>query len=248
MRNYIIRFDDLCSTMDWDKFERIKKVLEKNNIKSVLGVVPSNKDSALNISDKMSEELFYNRVHHFKNYGDTIAQHGLYHILQTCSGGILKINKYGEICDLPYEKQVELLKKGKELLIEKGVWEPYYMAPAHSFDENTLRALEKLEFVALTDGWGGYPYKLKNIICVPQLFAKPFTRFNIGYQTICLHTNNMTDSQINSFINFVESNKNNFVDFKDIINNSSLLKFNLRKSALYYSSKFLIPIIRTLRK
>ncbi|SEJ29189.1 hypothetical protein SAMN04488018_12217 [Myroides marinus] len=248
MRKYIVRFDDLCPTMDWNKFSKIKEALEEYGIKSVLGVVPINRDPVLNIADNITEEMFYHNIIKFKNYGDTIAQHGTYHIMHNCSGGIMKINKYGEICELPYNKQLELLTIGKQILVERNIWEPYYMAPAHSFDDNTLKALKELNFLALTDGWGGYPYQLEDIICVPQLFAKPFTKFNIGYQTICLHTNNMNKFQIEEFVNFIHSNKGSFVNFKDIVANKDLLKPSITKFMLYNVSKFTIPIIRSIRK
>ena len=44
MAKYLMRFDDINSRMNWDKFLVLKNVLEKYNIKSMLGVVPNCKD------------------------------------------------------------------------------------------------------------------------------------------------------------------------------------------------------------
>ena len=42
----IIRFDDICPNMNWDSFLYIKESLNKLRIKSLLGVIPNNKDKS----------------------------------------------------------------------------------------------------------------------------------------------------------------------------------------------------------
>ena len=42
-----VRLDDITPDMDWDKFERFKKVLDEHDIKPLIGVVPDNKDEKL---------------------------------------------------------------------------------------------------------------------------------------------------------------------------------------------------------
>ena len=41
---YILRFDDICSTMNWNKWNSIEDILIKHNIKPILAIVPDNKD------------------------------------------------------------------------------------------------------------------------------------------------------------------------------------------------------------
>ena len=54
MARYLMRFDDINSRMDWKRFFTIKKVLEKYNIRSILGVVPNCKDKTLEVGKKNS--------------------------------------------------------------------------------------------------------------------------------------------------------------------------------------------------
>ena len=47
MSKYLMRFDDINSRIDWDRFFKIKEKLEKYQIKSILGVVPTCLDENL---------------------------------------------------------------------------------------------------------------------------------------------------------------------------------------------------------
>ena len=60
--------------MNWENFSAIKNVLVKYNIKSILGVVPENKDPHLNVSSYYSG--FFQSIRDCADYGDSIAQHG----------------------------------------------------------------------------------------------------------------------------------------------------------------------------
>lgn len=242
---YIVRFDDITPGMNWDNFFKVKKTLEKYNIVSVLGVVPSNQDPNLNIEDPISLEDFFYRIRAYKKYGDTIAQHGTHHLYDTQDSGLLKINNDSEFAGNPYIKQLSRLASGKEILESHGVWEPFFMAPAHSFDLNTLRALKELGFKAVTDGYGFYPYQVEGINLVPQLVGKPIPKINFGIQTICLHTNSMSEDEINRFNEFIHNNNKCFLDFKLIINvkpSSAFLNY-----ISFYTSKFLLKTIRWVR-
>ena len=57
MARYLMRFDDINSRMDWNRFFTIKKVLEKYNIRSILGVVPNCQDKTLEVGKKKFQFL-----------------------------------------------------------------------------------------------------------------------------------------------------------------------------------------------
>lgn len=211
---FLIRFDDVCPTMSWEKFYIVKSRLEVLNIKSILGVVPECRDPNLNVDDECAE--FFDRVRCWKKYGDTIAQHGTYHVYDTDSAGILGINTRSEFAGHDYVTQFERMQHGKHILINEDVWEPYFMAPAHSFDETTIQVLADLGFQALTDGYGFYPYTHGSIVMVPQLTSKPF-KIGFGYSTICLHINSMTHHEIERLLNFVTLYADRFVDFPYVV-------------------------------
>lgn len=193
MSKFILRFDDITPGMDWSKFLRIKKVAEECGVKSVLGVVPDNRDPKLSVNQNMQDSEFFRTIKQYAENGDAIAQHGTYHRYTAKGTNILGISEWSEFAGHNYEQQLKKLQIGKNILKENSVWQPYFMAPSHSFDRNTLKALRHLGFQAITDGYGLYPYSIEDIILVPQLLGKPIKLLPFGIQTICLHTNSIND-------------------------------------------------------
>ena len=43
----VIRFDDIAPNMNWEMMDKCEIILNKFNIKPVLGVIPNNKDKEL---------------------------------------------------------------------------------------------------------------------------------------------------------------------------------------------------------
>lgn len=245
MPKYLMRFDDITADMDWDKFTPIKEALEENNIYSVLGVVPKNEDPGLNIKDSLSEEQFFSKIREYKDYGDSIAQHGTYHVYKNQNPGILNINKDSEFSGVSYDEQLSDLEIGKKILEKHEVWQPYFMAPAHSFDINTLKALKTLGFKAITDGYGFYPYEIEGITLVPQLVSKPVPFIPFGVQTLCLHTNAMSQASIDKLINFINQNSEDFVNFKEVLDLDAPNKYF--KYVTYNASKTILQLVRRKR-
>lgn len=44
MLNYIIRLDDACPTMNHEKWRKVEKLLDKYDIKPIVGIIPNSKD------------------------------------------------------------------------------------------------------------------------------------------------------------------------------------------------------------
>tara|TARA_S200000501_G_scaffold375714_1_gene428474 strand:+ start:1821 stop:2582 length:762 start_codon:yes stop_codon:yes gene_type:complete len=208
----IIRFDDICPTMNWDIFLFIKEKLHQLGIKSILGVIPNNKDKLL--SNHKNQDEFFEKINSYKKYGDTIAQHGTHHKYTSASSGILKINNRSEFAGHDYKYQYELIKKGKKILEDHNCWQPVFMAPSHSFDLNTLISLNKLGFTSITDGYGLYPYKKSGITLVPQLSSRPFN-LGFGLATICIHSNYLNNEKVKRFLNFVSTNRSRIISYKE---------------------------------
>lgn len=212
----------------------LKDKLQKLNIRCVLGVIPECRDRSLKVEADRSD--FYDRVREWMAYGDAIAQHGTFHVYDTRCAGILGINKRSEFAGHDYRIQLERLHTGKEILVKEGVWQPWFMAPAHSFDKKTLDALRFLEFRALTDGYGFYPYRIRGLVMVPQLASFPLN-ISFGFQTICIHVNILLQNQINRLSEFVERNSEQFVDFKHVADPEGtypLYSKSLRILSAYY--------------
>tara|TARA_B110000238_G_C16029002_1_gene396556 strand:- start:142 stop:873 length:732 start_codon:yes stop_codon:yes gene_type:complete len=214
--------------MDWEKFSAVKNVAEDFGVRSVLGVVPDNQDQSLVVGS--NDNFFFDKVRVWNELGDSIAQHGTHHVYNTSNSGLLKINKKSEFAGHSYDTQIEMIKKGKDILVSEGIWHPLFMAPAHSFDRNTLSALSALDFTSITDGFGFFPYKVDGIILVPQMSSIPIN-LGFGLSTICLHTNTMSVKQLSLIVKFIKNNVENFLDIKDVVEggaDTSLLAAGVR--------------------
>lgn len=211
MSKFIIRFDDICPSMNWNAFRLFEEFFDHNpHFRPLLGVIPDNLDSHLCVDKKRID--FWDKVRRWRDLGWTIAQHGHTHQYLRKDGGILKVGNDSEFAGLSYEQQYEKIARGKEILIHENVWQPYFMAPSHSFDKETITVLKKLEFIALTDGYGVFPYLMDGLIVVPQLFGSTIN-FGIGVYTICLHINSMSQKQIETILAFMRNNAHRFIPF-----------------------------------
>lgn len=206
---YMIRMDDITPDMDWDKFGRIKDIFEKYEICPLLGVVPDNKDEKLCVQEKKDE--FWEILQGLKSRGWMIAQHGTYHKYVTDESGILGLKKASEFAGLPYEEQFSKLQEGKRILEENGVFTDIFMAPGHTYDKNTIKALFNIGFHTVTDGLYFIPYLYEGILFIPcRLQGYNNKR---GFDTICLHANTMTERAIEELEIFCKENRNEIVSF-----------------------------------
>ena len=133
MAKYLIRFDDINPRMDWDKFFLIKKCLEKNNIKSILGVIPNCKDENLFVTQPNIN--YYDYLRKCKLYGDSIAQHGYTHIYDSKLKGFFGNFPNSEFAGHSFKKQFRKLLNGKKILEKELIWDPIFMAPGHSLTD-----------------------------------------------------------------------------------------------------------------
>lgn len=221
MAKYLIRFDDINSRIDWDRFLKIKNKLEKYQIKSILGVVPNCLDENLFSSKPLDK--YYDYLRKCKKYGDKIAQHGFTHIYDSRKSGFFGRSKFSEFAGHKIEEQLMRLKKGKSILENEQLWDPIFMAPCHSFDSNTLLALKKIGFETVLDGISLLPYKKYSLNFIPQIVSKPLPAFLPGISQLCIHINTISDKELNQLIDFVEKNNKKFICFDEISLNDNLL-------------------------
>lgn len=235
---YLIRFDDITPNMAWSKFSLLEKKMNSLNIKPIVGVVPNNKDKKLDLEDSNID--FWGNIKTWFDNDWTIAQHGYTHQYETTSSGLLKINKRSEFSQLSFEKQLIKLEKGKKILENYAVWQPIFMAPAHSFDKNTIKALKSLEFKYITDGYGFYPYRVDDLLLIPQLFSSSI-HFGFGVYTICIHINTMPSEKIDMLINFMEENREDIITFQEAVSfeNKNFLVSSVSRIVCFYTLIFI---------
>ncbi len=205
----MIRLDDITPDMNMERFHRVKEVLDKYQICPLIGVVPQNRDETLHKVENDAE--FWNLVKELQNCGWKVAQHGTYHVYETSDSGLLGINPFSEFAGLSYDIQLEKIQTGKKILEDNGIATDIFMAPGHTFDNNTLKALVECGFKVVTDGLYKKPYYEKGLLFVPcrlRGFKKPD-----GIDTVCLHTNLMDEQDVKALETFCRNNREVIVDF-----------------------------------
>lgn len=215
-----IRLDDITPDMNWEKFYKMKLLLDREQIKPLLGVVPENRDELLHFEEAHSD--FFAKVREWKNEGYSIAQHGFYHVYETKSKGLLGLNPFSEFAGLSYECQLEKLKKGKEILKKQGIESRIFMAPGHTYDKNTLQALRECGFKYVTDGYTAENCKTQGLVFVPCRNSKSVG--GNGYDTLCFHTNLMSEEDFEGLGKWIHQNRASFVDYEELLEEKALDK------------------------
>ena len=194
---YLIRFDDICPTMNWSIWNTIEKMLIDHDIKPILAVVPDNRDKKLMVDSPISD--FWDRVRSWQARGWCICLHGYQHDYVNSEPGILGLSNKSEFAGLKYEEQYEKLRLGLEIFAREGVHADGWIAPSHSFDLSTVLALSELGIRTISDGLAWSPYRdSQGNVWVPQQFAN-MRPMPWGVWTFCYHHNYLSEDDLVHF-------------------------------------------------
>lgn len=211
-----VRLDDITADMDWDKFNQFKAVLDKYQIKPLIGVVPDNQDQTLAFNQKKTD--FFQYIKELEAEGWSIAQHGYQHVYQNHNGGIFPLNRDSEFTGETYQVQREKLQKGKQLLENQGIIPTIYMAPSHSYDKTTIKALVDLGFTTITDGFGKHPYQRQGIAFLPIAFhSKKALLKKSGVTTLVFHTNGMNEAAMEYWDKEFGKQQENLINYHQLL-------------------------------
>lgn len=188
-KRILIRIDDVCPTMDGSAFWERINFFKELGIKPLLGVIPACEDETLQYGNV---DHFWEMIRDLADEGYPIAMHGCRHVYTMGKRGLVCLRKQSEFVGLPYETQVQMLQAGKRMLEEKGINTRWFMAPGHSYDRQTVRALAAAGFQYVSDGRSSSPYCLHGIKFIPaaSIWQSPFCGKVV---TVCMHPS--TDSQ-----------------------------------------------------
>jgi predicted deacetylase len=242
-----IRMDDITPDMDYAKFLRFKELCDRYQVKPLIGVVPDNRDKMLQIDEKRAD--FWEYVLKLQAEGWTIAQHGVYHVYTTKKMGCFPLNRLSEFAGLPYDKQYEMLLYGKDILEKNGIKTDIFMAPAHSYDKNTLRALKNLGFTKITDGFGEMPYIKNGITYYPISYKQSSSLKNDkGYTTFVVHSNTMSDKDFVRYEKLFNENGDKIISYSEILKLESKGQntFEAMKEYIMAVTKFTLVNVRKL--
>lgn len=204
MVKYIIRLDDACPTMNWKKWNRMFDLLDKYDINPIVAVIPNNQDNKLKIDPPNSD--FWETVKTWQQKGYQIAMHGYDHVYISEKKGLVPLNSRSEFAGVEKSKQEEKIKKSWEIFVKNGITPNIWVAPAHSFDKNTLLCLKKhTDINIISDGVALEPFNKYGFLWAPQQLWKPKQK-SYGIWTICYHPNTMNDENFNQLKEFLIKN------------------------------------------
>lgn len=216
-----IRIDDITPDMDWERFHTFKEILDKLDIKPLIGVVPDNRDDNLHRAEAYDD--FWEYVRELQDSGWCIALHGYQHIYTTLKGGLFPLNRFSEFAGIPLPRQRMMIQEGTEILKRHGISTDIFMAPAHSYDRNTLKALKEFGYNKITDGFGKSPYRWQGLTFYPISFlmSRSFKKKK-GVTTMVVHTNEIDDAGMKRLGELLQNHRDSLISYETFLKAESV--------------------------
>lgn len=211
----ILRFDDICPTMNWPVWEQIEHALLDADVKPILAVIPDNRDPSFHICPTRRD--FWERVRLWHALGWTIGVHGYQHSYVTGCPGLVGINRASEFAGLRFAEQEHKIRIALKIFGCEGLAPKVWVAPGHSFDETTLQVLSEVGLKVISDGLGVLPYEDGDgILWVPQQMWR-FRAVPFGVWTICLHHNFWRNGGVERFRGQLARYQRQITSFTDVV-------------------------------
>jgi len=211
---YLLRFDDLCPTMAWDRFKRFIPVMERFGVQPILAVVPENCDPEL--EESAADPEFWSRMRTMQAAGATIGLHGYRHICNSRGRGFVALHATSEFAGVPEEMQERWIRAGLGILRGHGLNPGIWVAPRHGFDQGTLRVLRNEGVDSVSDGFARFPFKRGGLTWIPQQLWGPVEKHG-GVWTICIHSSTATDSAADEIAAFVSKHAAQFTSVERVL-------------------------------
>jgi predicted deacetylase len=194
LKKFLLRFDDLCPTMNWPLWSEIEAILVEHRVRPILAVVPDNQDPKLRVGPPVEE--FWEHVRRWQQRGWSIAMHGYQHRYVSRNSGLVALRKLSEFAGLPPEEQEDKLRRGAEVFRQQGIHSRVWIAPGHTFDQTTVALLPQIGIQVINDGYFRFPYCDANrMTWLPQQLGD-FRPVPAGVWTICCHHNEWTSADL----------------------------------------------------
>ena len=214
---YILRFDDICPTMKWSIWNQIVELLDRHEIKPIIGVIPNNHDPELMCEPE--NPRYWEWIRECQSKGWTIALHGFTHVYENQECGIIGVNDYSEFVGVEANEQLTRIEAGLELFRQHGIYCKTWIAPAHSFDRITLKCLKKAGISVVSDGYSHSWFRRAGLLWVPCQLYK-FSDKKNGIWTVCKHPSMWNLDDLNDFIQEIEKWKDEIVSFDSVVENA----------------------------
>lgn len=210
---FLMRFDDLCPTMNWDAWDGIESVLVRSDVRPILSVVPDNQDPKLNVGSPRPD--FWERVRSWQKRGWSIGLHGYQHKYVTQDPGLVGLNTRSEFAGLPIAVQGEKIDRALQIFHEHNVRPDLWIAPGHSFDRSTIEVLRARGIRTISDGLFVSPVTWHGMVWIPQQLWR-FRNIPTGVWTVCFHPNSFADAEHDSMARDVREFRDRLVSLQDV--------------------------------
>jgi predicted deacetylase len=211
---YLLRFDDLCPTLEAARWRRFLPLIEEFGIHPILAVVPDNRDRKLEAAPEDSG--FWEQMRTLEASGATIALHGYRHLCQSTGRSLVPLHHRSEFAGVSGELQRQWIHTGLLTLRAHGLHPKIWVAPRHGFDHKTLRALRKEGIPVLSDGLSRVPFRRGGVIWIPQQLWAPEER-ECGLWTICIHSNTASASAVERLGAFLRQHAAQFTSVERVL-------------------------------
>lgn len=217
-----VRLDDIHPCMDYGRFLRVKEILDKYQVCPLIGVVPDNQD--LKIKAGQEIQKYDQLLISLKECGWIIAMHGVTHKYLDMQ------NNKSEFCGLSYDEQYRILKRGMNILQERGgvgnERNKVFFAPSNHHDLNTEMALKQLGFTHLSYGENDRIFRKGPLLCIP--IANGIRQVNRlmyfqaghdGITTLVIHPNTTSEKLLKRYEKLLKNayQKNMLVNYGDLL-------------------------------
>ncbi len=236
MMSYILRLDDAAPRMNHFKWRKMEMLLHKYDIHPLIGVIPEVQDKELIVYEE--DKNFWKKAREWQKSGFAhLAMHGYQHVYSTQCGGVNPVNLRSEFAGVSLEKQQVMLQAGYQKLQAEGIDTDTFFAPAHTFDENTIRAMKEVTPIRIiSDTVANDVYVKDGITYVPQQSgscrALPFR-----VTTFCYHPNEMSPVDFICLENFLKKYAQKFVEFSSVLKERPYGKFDKMLQDIYFYRK-----------
>jgi hypothetical protein len=195
---YLLRFDDICPTMNWQVWSKLEPALIERGLKPILAVVPDNQDETLNVHPPVND--FWDRVRSWQSRGWTIGLHGFQHRYVSRHCGMVTARRKSEFAGIPAVEQENKLRHATDIFETHGIRSRVWIGPGHSFDATTVSLLPRFGMDIISDGHFKFPF-----VCRKQMFWIPqqlsyFRPAPSGVWTVCQHLNGWSQKTIDRFL------------------------------------------------
>lgn len=211
---YILRFDDVCPTMNWHVWDQVEALLRHENIRPIVAVIPDNRDDSLCVAPPSRD--FWGRVRAWSQLGWTVAVHGYQHAYSTTDEGIIGLNDRSEFAGVDRPIQASRLNAALKIFHAQSIYPTTWVAPGHSFDWNTVDCLKELGVRVISDGFFLRPVRQNGCTWLPQQLWR-LRWMPAGVWTVCYHINAWRERDIQAFARDLQTYRNQVTSVERVL-------------------------------